>query len=137
MEGVGKYTSKDGREFEGEWLRGNRKGHGVELLPTGERYDGQWVANKRHGPGSLRLSNGKLRDGTWKAGQLVAWRSEEVRAVLVCVCCVGLSVTCFGRAQYLPAPPGTEIDDGATDAGAGVGAGAGAGAGAAAVTSTA
>ncbi|KAJ1483025.1 hypothetical protein T484DRAFT_1896680 [Baffinella frigidus] len=59
-EGMGKYTSAgpDLRAYVGEFKRGLKEGHGVEVLRTarGEvRYDGGFCANNRSGTGRLLM----------------------------------------------------------------------------------
>lgn len=42
-EGNGVYTSYDGTQYDGEWVRSRQNGRGVQLNPDGSAYDGDWL----------------------------------------------------------------------------------------------
>ena len=50
MEGIGKEIFfEDGRTYEGDFLKGKKHGHGVEVKPGKLSYDGEWVNNYKDG----------------------------------------------------------------------------------------
>jgi len=42
MHGKGRYTWKDGRAYEGEYVDDKKHGFGVYTWPDGRRYEGEW-----------------------------------------------------------------------------------------------
>ena len=54
--------------FEGEYLNGQRHGHGIEVFQDGERWEGTWVADELNGRGSKTLPGGKCLEGRWVDG---------------------------------------------------------------------
>jgi len=46
MEGFGKYTWKDGRSYQGEYLNDKKEGYGVYLWADGRKYEGYWKNGK-------------------------------------------------------------------------------------------
>ncbi|GLD96467.1 hypothetical protein PINS_up005150 [Pythium insidiosum] len=67
QDGHATYRYPNGDEFDGEFRRGKRHGHGiyVEFLSK-TQYDGQWLDDKRHGHGVLSApSLGYIYDGEW------------------------------------------------------------------------
>ena len=47
MDGTGKYTWKDGRYYEGEYLNDKKQGFGVFSWPDGRKYEGLWHDGKQ------------------------------------------------------------------------------------------
>lgn len=52
-------------EYDGEWDRGYRHGHGTRYYLNGEVYVGGWELNKRSGKGRYEYANGDVFDGEW------------------------------------------------------------------------
>ena len=44
-----------GASFDGEWVDGERSGHGVMRYANGAQYEGQWHRDVKHGYGRLEL----------------------------------------------------------------------------------
>jgi len=42
MDGKGVYTWKDGRKFEGQYMRDKKHGKGIYTWADGRKYDGEW-----------------------------------------------------------------------------------------------
>ena len=63
--GRGLYFFSDGNAFAGDWLEGNRTGHGVFTWPNGNRYEGQFKDNQRHGKGTQYFAFGANYTGDW------------------------------------------------------------------------
>ena len=70
MEGQGKYTTKDGKEFVGEFVLGEKHGYGVRSYSDGSSYEGMWAKGKKHGQGKMMSANGGILEGEWKEGSL-------------------------------------------------------------------
>ena len=77
MEGIGKEIFfEDGRTYEGEFLKGKKHGHGVEVKPGKLSYDGEWVNNYKDGTGwETQLLGCTRRQGQWKKGKWMRWLS--------------------------------------------------------------
>ena len=43
MDGYGVYTWKDGRKYEGQYLKDKKHGKGVYTMTDGRKYDGEWL----------------------------------------------------------------------------------------------
>lgn len=43
MDGYGTYTWKDGRKFEGHYVKDKKHGRGVYTWADGRKYDGEWL----------------------------------------------------------------------------------------------
>ncbi|XP_075421174.1 radial spoke head 10 homolog B-like [Tenrec ecaudatus] len=50
-------------EYIGEFVNGNRHGHGKFYYASGAMYEGEWVSNKKHGKGRLTFKNGRVYEG--------------------------------------------------------------------------
>ncbi|XP_076996689.1 radial spoke head 10 homolog B isoform X2 [Tamandua tetradactyla] len=50
-------------EYIGEFVNGNRHGHGKFYYASGAMYEGEWVSNKKHGLGRLTFKNGRVYEG--------------------------------------------------------------------------
>jgi len=68
-EGNGVYTSYDGTQYDGEWVRSRQNGRGVQLNPDGSAYDGDWLNGRAHGWGRFRSANGEIVEGEWLNGE--------------------------------------------------------------------
>ncbi|XP_063270148.1 radial spoke head 10 homolog B-like isoform X2 [Prinia subflava] len=50
-------------EYMGNFVQGERHGHGLFFYASGEIYSGEWVHNKKHGRGTFVFANGRLFQG--------------------------------------------------------------------------
>ena len=75
IEGLGTYTSPDGRKYVGEWKDGKRNGQGTFTLPDGEKYVGKWKDGKRNGQGTFTFPDGTKYVGGWKGSN--PWNGIE------------------------------------------------------------
>uniref|UniRef100_A0A4X2LL12 Radial spoke head 10 homolog B n=1 Tax=Vombatus ursinus TaxID=29139 RepID=A0A4X2LL12_VOMUR len=50
-------------EYVGDFVNGDRHGHGKFFYASGAMYDGEWVSNKKHGFGRLTFKNGRIYEG--------------------------------------------------------------------------
>lgn len=73
MDGKGKYTWKDGRIYEGEYIMDKKHGFGKYTWADGRVYIGPWMNGKQHGEGKYILPNGTIKIGTWVDGVRVNW----------------------------------------------------------------
>ena len=48
---------------------GMMEGDGVYTWKDGRRYEGEYMRNKKHGKGTYIYSNGSVFEGEWKNGQ--------------------------------------------------------------------
>ena len=46
MHGMGTYTWKDGRKYEGEYNLDKKHGYGVYIWADGRQYEGNWANGK-------------------------------------------------------------------------------------------
>jgi radial spoke head protein 1 len=56
----------NGDQYEGDYRRQQRHGHGTYVFRNGARYIGEWVAGKKQGRGKFHYPNGSIYDGEWK-----------------------------------------------------------------------
>lgn len=49
---------KDGRVYEGDWVKDRMQGVGSFKWPTGQQYVGEYSEDQKHGKGRLTYSNG-------------------------------------------------------------------------------
>jgi hypothetical protein len=70
-EGEGMYTSHDGTQYDGTWVRSQQTGRGIQLNPDGSAYDGEWLNGRPHGRGQLRTPSGEVFEGEWRNGEPV------------------------------------------------------------------
>jgi len=75
MHGVGCYTWKDGRKYEGDYCMDKKHGHGVYTWADGKRYDGMWENGRQHGEGKY-ISDDKVKLGIWKEGKRIKWLND-------------------------------------------------------------
>ena len=59
----------NGDQYEGEWVRGMKQGHGTMKYNDGTIYDGQWRDDTFNGQGSIVHISGMLYEGIWIAGR--------------------------------------------------------------------
>ena len=72
MEGTGKYSWPDGKEYEGSYKDGVKEGQGEMRWPDGKAYIGGWVGGKQSGHGTLYSPEKEvLFEGEWKLGKPV------------------------------------------------------------------
>ncbi|KAM6155830.1 radial spoke head 10 homolog B [Rhynchocyon petersi] len=57
-------------EYIGEFVSGNRHGHGTFYYASGAMYEGEWVSNKKHGKGRLTFKNGRVYEGLFCNDQI-------------------------------------------------------------------
>ncbi|XP_077614705.1 radial spoke head 10 homolog B-like [Crocuta crocuta] len=65
-------------EYIGEFVNGERHGHGKFYYASGAMYEGEWVSNKKHGMGRLTFKNGRVYDGAFSNDHLVEFPNLEV-----------------------------------------------------------
>jgi hypothetical protein len=53
IHGLGRYTWRDGRSYEGNYLNDSKSGFGVFTWVNGNMYRGQWAEGVQHGLGQL------------------------------------------------------------------------------------
>ena len=53
MHGIGLYTWKDSKQYEGEYVHDKTEGYGKYSWPDGRIYKGYWKDGKQHGLGEL------------------------------------------------------------------------------------
>ncbi|KAL6079345.1 Phosphatidylinositol 4-phosphate 5-kinase [Balamuthia mandrillaris] len=78
LHGQGRMLWKNGDEYEGQWRRNKRHGHGVmtwleaeeswRVKPRKERYEGEWRNDRMHGRGAMEWSDGSCYCGEWRKG---------------------------------------------------------------------
>lgn len=72
-DGKGRYTwASSGAIYEGEWKSGKPHGQGVMSVPgkDGYEYTGGFVEGQRSGQGKCRFANGRIYEGEWKADEM-------------------------------------------------------------------
>ena len=55
MNGFGVYNWKDGRQYEGEFIKDKKHGKGKYKWANGKVYDGMWKDGKQHGLGEYSV----------------------------------------------------------------------------------
>ena len=65
------YRDREGGVYVGEYLDGERSGHGTFTWPNGRSYEGAWRASLRHGQGFVTETGGTERRCAWRWGTLV------------------------------------------------------------------
>ncbi len=63
VNGYGKETYPDGKQYEGEFVNGLPEGKGTMKWPDGERYEGQWKNGQRNGYGVDYMGIGMRDNG--------------------------------------------------------------------------
>ena len=69
--GHGVYKWADGHIYEGNFKDGKFDGHGVYKHASGDIYEGNYKDDKRNGHGVLKLANGNIFEGNFKDGEFV------------------------------------------------------------------
>ncbi|KPA80549.1 hypothetical protein ABB37_04755 [Leptomonas pyrrhocoris] len=72
-DGKGRYAwASSGAVYEGEWKLGRPHGHGVMTVPgkDGYEYTGDFVEGQRCGRGRCSFANGRTFDGEWKGDEM-------------------------------------------------------------------
>lgn len=82
MHGIGLYTWKDKKFYEGEYVNDKKEGFGKYSWPDGRVYKGYWKDGKQHGLGEYTVSVGdktgsslkkQTRYGMWIDGSRTKW----------------------------------------------------------------
>jgi hypothetical protein len=73
MNGKGKMTWPDGREYDGEFVDGRKSSNGRFNWPDGRYYIGPWKNGLQDGIGNFYFTNGSSKAGEWKVGKLTKW----------------------------------------------------------------
>ncbi|KAM9094021.1 radial spoke head 10 homolog B isoform X2 [Sarcophilus harrisii] len=58
-------------EYVGDFVNGDRHGHGKFFYASGAMYDGEWISNKKHGFGRLTFKNGRAYEGQFANDHIV------------------------------------------------------------------
>ena len=69
--GKGKYYSKDGRKYEGDFLNGKKDGSGTFEWLNGSSYTGRWMNGMQHGYGKFTDASGKIIEGEFANGKKI------------------------------------------------------------------
>lgn len=77
MEGMGVFSWKDGRRYEGEYRNDRKEGYGEFQWPDGRMYKGSWKSGKQDGEGLFISDKGISRKGIWKEGKRISWVDEQ------------------------------------------------------------
>ncbi|XP_049758788.1 radial spoke head 10 homolog B isoform X1 [Elephas maximus indicus] len=64
-------------EYIGEFVNGNRHGHGKFYYASGAMYEGEWVSNKKHGMGRFTFKNGRVYEGPFSNDHIAQFPSLE------------------------------------------------------------
>jgi hypothetical protein len=79
MHGVGVYTWKDKKQYEGEYFDDKKQGYGKYIWPDGRLYRGYWKDGKQHGLGDYTASTKEgdakkeVKYGMWLDGNRQRW----------------------------------------------------------------
>ncbi|NXV79451.1 R10B2 protein, partial [Atlantisia rogersi] len=68
-------------EYVGDFVKGQRHGHGKFLYASGAVYDGEWVCNKKHGKGKFVFKNSHVYEGEFIDDHIVEYPAVQVDAV--------------------------------------------------------
>nr|XP_031361993.1 radial spoke head 10 homolog B [Lonchura striata domestica]XP_031361994.1 radial spoke head 10 homolog B [Lonchura striata domestica] len=68
-------------EYVGDFVKGERHGHGTFLYADGAVYSGEWVHNKKHGKGNFFFKNGHRFEGEFVNDRLVNYPACQRSAV--------------------------------------------------------
>ncbi|MCH7806874.1 MAG: SEL1-like repeat protein [Proteobacteria bacterium] len=64
-------TFRNGDQYKGEWLQGNKHGRGAYIWANGNRYEGDFVNGKFEGSGKFTYSKGYYCDGEFRNDRLI------------------------------------------------------------------
>merc|ERR1712096_527824 len=59
--------------YKGQWVDGDRHGHGTMRYRDGGIYEGQWVDDYRHGYGTMRYDEDWTYVGKWDTDKPKGW----------------------------------------------------------------
>jgi hypothetical protein len=66
-DGKGKFVYKNGDEYEGDFLHGQRHGNGTMRYASDQSiYEGEWQCNQQHGNGTKNWGDGIVYIGEWQ-----------------------------------------------------------------------
>jgi hypothetical protein len=82
--GVGKCTSADSDEYEGEWVNDKMEGHGrYHYRNSGDVYEGDWIGGVSHGIGKfIQASTGETFMGEYERGELKGKTKLDMASML-------------------------------------------------------
>uniref|UniRef100_A0A3P9IHI0 Radial spoke head 10 homolog B n=1 Tax=Oryzias latipes TaxID=8090 RepID=A0A3P9IHI0_ORYLA len=67
-------------QYHGDFLHGQRHGHGVFYYAGGAIYEGEWKNNKKHGQGKLTSKNGHVFKGEFKDDKMMTPDLSGIRS---------------------------------------------------------
>ncbi|XP_062444682.1 radial spoke head 10 homolog B-like isoform X1 [Rhea pennata] len=67
-------------KYIGDFVNGNRHGHGRFIYASGAMYDGEWVCNKKHGRGKFVFKNGHVYEGEFVDDHIAEYPAFQVNA---------------------------------------------------------
>ncbi|KAM6320492.1 radial spoke head 10 homolog B [Podargus strigoides] len=67
--------------YRGDFVNGERHGHGRFISASGTVYDGDWVHNKRHGKGKFVFNNGRIYEGEFVNDDIVEYPTSQEGAM--------------------------------------------------------
>ncbi|XP_019368423.1 PREDICTED: radial spoke head 10 homolog B2-like [Gavialis gangeticus] len=68
-------------EYIGNFVKGDRHGHGRFIYASGAMYDGEWICNKKHGFGRFVFKNGRIYEGEFINDQIADYPTFQVDAM--------------------------------------------------------
>ena len=69
VNGYGQANYRDGRVYEGNFLKEKRSGSGVMKYPNGDTIEGRWKQGKLHGEAKQTYASGHIFEGTFVDGE--------------------------------------------------------------------
>ncbi|CAI2378751.1 unnamed protein product [Moneuplotes crassus] len=86
--GCGVRKWKNGTMYKGEWVDGDKEGHGTQIWGyctewAGDQYVGQWLNGLMHGKGIYTCKNGTTYEGDWRNNCMNGygirkWANEDI-----------------------------------------------------------
>nr|XP_013806363.1 PREDICTED: radial spoke head 10 homolog B2-like [Apteryx mantelli mantelli] len=70
-------------KYIGDFVNGDRHGHGRFVYASGAMYDGEWVCNKKHGRGKFIFKNGHVYEGEFIDDHIAEYPAFQVDALNV------------------------------------------------------
>ncbi len=67
---IKKNESDEYEYYEGEWVRGIKKGNGVYKFFNDDRYEGEFDEDQFNGKGKLIFTSGDLYEGDWRNNKM-------------------------------------------------------------------
>lgn len=74
--GKGFYKWPDGRTYSGFYVRDKKEGFGIYSWPDGKQYQGFWANGLQDGIGRFKNTKGQSRVGRWQEGKRIDWIKE-------------------------------------------------------------